>query len=156
IIDLYMDKQAEEIRNKVTEARVERFSKGIRIIFDTEVLFSTDSATINPESSSQIEQLALILAKYADTDIFIEVHADTITAEPSNPGLSERRADSIASILWLYRVSQRRFSSVGYHEPRPNATSETETWSLLNNRTVMLIHANNELKRLAKAGELRL
>lgn len=156
VIGNYMDKQAAEIRNEVSNATVERVGEGIRIVFDTGLLFSTDSATLNANSQSNLRKLADILNRYADTNVVIEGHTDSIGTEASNQILSERRASSVATILRTYGVADRRLSAVGYGETRPVATNETENGRRLNRRVEVLIYADNELKRQAQAGELRL
>ena len=156
VIGDYMDKQAAEIRQEVRDARVERVGDGIRVVFDTGLLFSTDSATLNANSQYNIEKLARILSRYDDTNVVVEGHTDTTGSEASNQILSERRADSVATLLRAYGVSDYRLSAIGYGETRPVATNETEAGRRLNRRVEVLIYASDELKRQAETGELRL
>ena len=156
VIGDYMDKQADEIRNEVGGANVERVGEGIRVVFDTGLLFSTESATLNANSRYNIEKLAHILNRYADTNIVVEGHTDITGSEASNQILSERRAESVASLLRTYGVYDHRISAIGYGETRPVATNETEAGRRLNRRVEVLVYANQELKRQAASGELRL
>jgi len=156
VIGDYMDKQADEIRQEVSNARVERVGEGIRIVFDTGLLFSPDSATLNANSQYNIEKLARILNRYDDTNVVIEGHTDSTGIETSNQTLSERRAESVSTLLRTYGVSGQRLTAIGYGETRPVATNETEVGRRQNRRVEVLIYANNELKRQAETGELRL
>lgn len=156
VIGDYMDKQAEEIRREVNGANVERVGEGIRVVFDTGLLFSTDSATLNAQSRYNIEKLARIVTRYADTNVVVEGHTDNTGSEATNQILSERRAESVASLLRTYGVYDHRISAIGYGETRPVATNETEAGRRLNRRVEVLIYANQELKRQAASGELRL
>ncbi|RXK84646.1 OmpA family protein [Chlorobaculum sp. 24CR] len=156
VIGDYMDKQADEIRQEVRDARVERVGEGIRVVFDTGLLFPTDSYTLNGNSRYNIEKLSRILNRYADTDVVIEGHTDNTGYEASNQTLSERRAESVATLLRTYGVSDRRLTAIGYGETRPVATNETEAGRRLNRRVEVLIYANDDLKREAETGELRL
>ncbi|AAM72582.1 MAG TPA: OmpA family protein [Chlorobaculum sp.] len=156
VIGDYMDKQADEIRQEVQGAKVERVGEGIRVVFDTGLLFSTDSATLNANSRYNIEKLARILNRYNDTNVVIEGHTDNTGTEASNQILSERRAESVATLLRTYGVSGRRLTAIGYGETRPVATNETEAGRRLNRRVEVLIYANDALKRQAQAGELKL
>jgi outer membrane protein OmpA-like peptidoglycan-associated protein len=156
LIGNYMDKQAAEIDNSVEGAKVERVGEGIRVVFDTGLLFSTGSATLTPASRYNIEKLSRILAKYDDTNIVIEGHTDNVGSEASNQSLSERRAESVASLLKAYSVSGNRLSTVGYGETRPVASNETESGRKLNRRVEVLIYANEELKKQAQTGELKM
>lgn len=155
LIGNYMDKQAAEIDHDVEGARVERVGEGIRVIFDSGILFSTGSATITSTSRYNIEKLARILNRYNETSLVIEGHTDSIGSDYANQTLSERRADSVANLLEAYRVSGRRLSPIGYGETRPVSSNETEYGRKLNRRVEVLIYANDDLKRQADSGELR-
>lgn len=156
VIGNYMDKQAEEIRQEVDNAQVERVGEGIRVVFDTGLLFSVDSATLNANSQANIEKLANVLNRYPDTNLIIEGHTDSTGPEAFNQQLSERRAESVSSLLRTYGVTTGRLTAIGYGEMRPVATNETEAGRRLNRRVEVLIYANDELKRQAQTGELRL
>ena len=156
IIGNYMDKQAAEIDRNVKGAKVERVGESIKVVFDSGILFSTGSATITSNSRYNIEQLARILNRYHDTNIVIEGHTDNIGSEAMNQSLSERRAESVATLLNVYGVSGNRVSPVGYGKTRPVSTNETEAGRRLNRRVEVLIYANDELKRQAESGELKL
>jgi outer membrane protein OmpA-like peptidoglycan-associated protein len=155
LIGNYMDKQAAEIDRDVEGARVERAGEGIRVIFDSGILFSTGSATITSTSRYNIEKLARILNRYKDTSLVIEGHTDDIGDENSNQILSEKRAESVANLLEAYGVSGRRLSPVGYGETHPVASNETENDRKLNRRVEVLIYANDDLKHQADSGEIR-
>jgi len=156
LIGNYMDKQAAEIDRNVEGASVERVGEGIRVVFDSGILFSTASSTITSTSRYNIEKLARILNNYDDTNVVIEGHTDSVGNEQSNQLLSERRAQAVSSLLSAYGVSSNRLSAVGFGETRPVATNETESGRRLNRRVEILIYANNELKRQAQTGELRM
>ena len=156
IIGNYMDKQASEIDQNVDGAKVERVGESIRVVFDAGILFSTGSATITSVSRYNIEKLSRILNKYNDTNLVIEGHTDSIGGESENQLLSERRAESVGILVKTYGVDNSRISPVGYGETRPVATNETEAGRRLNRRVEVLIYPNNELKRQAESGELKL
>ena len=154
IIGDYMDKQAAEIGHDLRGARVVREGEGIRVIFDSGILFSTGSATLNSTSRYEIEKLARILNRYHDTSLVIEGHTDNTGYRDSNQILSEKRADSVANLLKTYGVSNRRLSPVGYGETRPVETNSTEWGRKQNRRVEVIIYANDDLKRRAESGRL--
>lgn len=156
LIGNYMDKQAAEIDRNVDGASVERVGEGIRVVFDSGILFSTGSATLTATSRANLERLASILKRYSDTNLVIEGHTDSVGSEEANQLLSERRAQSVSNILRAYGVSGSRLSSVGYGESRPVASNETEYGRRQNRRVEVLIYSNNELKRQAERGQLRM
>jgi len=71
-----MDKQAEELRNDLKNAKVERVGEGIKITFDSGILFKTNAADLNATAASNITSLAKVLNKYEDTNVIIEGHTD--------------------------------------------------------------------------------
>jgi outer membrane protein OmpA-like peptidoglycan-associated protein len=154
LIGNYMDKQAAEINRDVKGVKVEREAEGIRVIFDSGLLFSTGSATITSTSRANIQKLATILNKYTDTQVVIEGHTDNTGSASANQWLSERRAEAVGNLLSAYGVSQRRLSPVGYGQTRPVASNETEGGRRLNRRVEVLIYANDDLKRKAESGHL--
>jgi outer membrane protein OmpA-like peptidoglycan-associated protein len=156
LIGNYMDRQAAKIQQNVDGAQVERVGEGIRVVFDSGLLFTTNSATMTAASRSNIEKLARILNEYKDTTLVIEGHTDSVGNEATNQSLSERRAESVATMLRTYGVAGSRLSTVGYGETRPVATNETEAGRRLNRRVEVLIYASSELKRQAQTGELKL
>lgn len=156
LIGNYMDKQAAEIDREVEGATVERVGEGIRVVFDSGILFSTGSSTITSTSRYNIEKLAGILNQYDDTNVVIEGHTDSVGSDESNQMLSENRAQSVANLLKTYGVSSSRLSPVGYGETRPVASNETESGRRLNRRVEVLIFANDDLRRQAESGELRM
>jgi len=156
LIGDYMDAQAEEIDNSVDGATVERVGEGIRVVFDSGLLFSTASSTLTSTSRYNIQKLASILNKYEDTNVVIEGHTDSVGTESSNQQLSENRAESVASLLRAYGVYGSRISTVGYGETRPVASNETAQGKKLNRRVEVLIYANDDLKQQAETGELRM
>ncbi|NTU57756.1 MAG: OmpA family protein [Chlorobiaceae bacterium] len=156
VIGDYMDKQADEIRSEVRGANVERVGEGIRVVFDTGLLYSTGSSTLTSNSQYNIEKLARILNKYNDTNVVIEGHTDSVGSEASNQMLSERRAESVSTLLRTYGVSGNRLNAIGYGQTRPVASNETEAGRRLNRRVEVLIYASSELKRQAETGELRM
>ncbi len=151
----YMDRQAAELRRSLPGVKVERVGEGIRVVFDTGILFSTGSSTLTADSRTNIAKLAKILNRYHDTNLIVEGHTDTVGNETANQILSERRAEAVAALLRAYEVSGSRVSTVGYGQSKPVASNATEAGRRLNRRVEILIFANNDLKQQAQEGEIR-
>jgi len=96
IIGNNMDKRAEEMRQDLSHATIERIGEGIKITFDSGILFVTNSSELQPAAKANIESLARILNKYPDTNILIEGDTDNEGTEEYNKALSERRAQAVA------------------------------------------------------------
>ncbi len=151
----YMDKQAEEIQRDLEGARVERIGEGIKITFDSGLLFDVDKAALKPVSEENLASLAVILNKYDDTEILLEGHTDATGSEEHNLNLSRSRSQSVANYLAGHQVMETRFTIMGYGEAQPIAGNESAEGRALNRRVEVAIYANDKLKKAAedKAGD---
>ena len=155
LIGKYMDKQAEELRRDLDGAKVERIGEGIKITFDSGILFGFDSSELTSASKVNISELAKTLKKYEDTEILIEGHTDSQGTEEYNQELSERRTASVSSQLKNLEVSGSRISEVGYGEMQPVADNSTKEGRSQNRRVEVAIYANNKLKKAADNTSLK-
>lgn len=154
LIGNYMDEQAEEMENDIAGAKIERIGEGIKITFDSGILFETNSSLLQYEAKTNISNLAVILNKYPDTNILITGHTDFDGTEEYNQSLSERRAKSVSDYSMGQGVISTRLSVIGLGELEPVATNETIEGKQLNRRVEIAIFANEDLKKAAERGEL--
>lgn len=146
----YMDKQAAEIERDIEGARVERVGEGIKITFKSGILFDVDKSELKSPAKADIQQLAVILNKYPDTEILIEGHTDSDGTDEHNRELSIRRAQSVATDLTSHQVIATRFTVMGYGEAQPIADNATADGKQQNRRVEIAIFANDKLKSAAK------
>jgi outer membrane protein OmpA-like peptidoglycan-associated protein len=146
----YMDRQAAEIERDIEGARVERIGEGIKITFDSGILFDVNKADLQSAAQENLTQLSAILKKYEDTNILIEGHTDSDGSDEHNMQLSERRASSVSSYLGGHEVSTARMSIVGYGEAQPLAENTTMEGKQANRRVEIAIMANDKLKKVAE------
>lgn len=154
LIGHYMDKQAEEIQNDIKGAKVERVGEGIKITFDSGILFESGKSNLQPVAKANIDKLSVILNKYKDTNILIEGHTDSDGTEEFNQKLSESRANSVANDAKGQGVVGSRITTVGYGETQPVASNDTAEGKKLNRRVEIAIFANDELKDAAMKNQL--
>jgi len=147
----YMDKQAEEMKRDLEGATIERVGEGIKITFDSGILFDIDKSNLRPEAVTNLQKLAVILNKYEDTEILIEGHTDSTGSNDHNRELSVNRAQSVATSLSNNQVIATRFTIMGYGEDQPVADNGTTEGRQLNRRVDIAIFANDKLKGVAKA-----
>jgi outer membrane protein OmpA-like peptidoglycan-associated protein len=154
IIGNTMDKRAEEMRQDLSNAKVERVGEGIKITFDSGILFVTNSSELQPAAKANIESLSKILNKYPDTNILIEGDTDNEGTKEHNQTLSERRAQSVADYQKGQGVAGSRISTVGLGELHPVASNETAAGRQQNRRVEVAIFANEKMKDAAENGKL--
>lgn len=146
IIGKKMDKQAEEIKDQVAGAKVERVGEGIVVEFNNAVLFGYDQSSLSDKAKSTLDDLIGILNKYPDTNLEIQGHTDNTGTEQYNQGLSERRAGSVANYLSSHNVAYARLKTVGFGESYPKYDNTTEAGRSQNRRVEFLITANDKMK----------
>ena len=147
-----MDKRAEEMRRDIENAKIERVGEGIKITFDSGLLFQTNSSELQPAVKTSIESLAKILNKYQDTNILVEGDTDNTGTDEYNQKLSERRAQSVSDHLKQLGVAGARISMVGLGESNPIASNDTDYGRQQNRRVEVAIFANDKLKKAAENG----
>jgi len=153
-IGRYMDKQAEEIQRDVEGAKVERVGEGIKITFDSGILFDINASSLKPAASDNIMKLTNVLKKYDDTDVLIEGHTDNTGDDQYNQELSVKRAESVANFTKMQGIKGNRITTVGYGEKQPISSNETIEGRSQNRRVEIAIMANKKLKKAAKRGEI--
>jgi outer membrane protein OmpA-like peptidoglycan-associated protein len=154
LIGNYMDKQADEMQNDIKDAKIERIGEGIKITFDSGILFATNSSTLEQQAKMNINKLAIILNKYPDTNILVTGHTDFDGKDEYNQTLSEKRAKSVSDYTVIQGIQSSRLSIFGLGESEPIASNETEEGKHLNRRVEIAIFANEELKEAAENGDL--
>ena len=154
LIGRHMDRQAEEMRQDIENAKIERIGEGIKITFDSGILFETNSSELQSVAKANIESLCEVLKKYPDTNILIEGDTDDTGAEEYNQKLSERRAQAVADYQKSLGVTGSRISTVGLGELNPVALNDTDYGRQQNRRVEVAIFANDKLKKAAENGNL--
>jgi outer membrane protein OmpA-like peptidoglycan-associated protein len=149
VIGNYMDKQAEEMQADIEGAKIERVGEGIKITFNSGILFAVNKSDLQPTAQTNLNNLAAILNKYPDTQILIEGHTDSDGSEQYNMDLSLRRANAVSLFLGQ-QVDQTRFHTQGYGESQPVASNDTAEGKSLNRRVEIAIFANDKLKKAAE------
>lgn len=149
IIGHNMDKQAAELKEDLKGATIERVGEGIKITFDSGLMFGFDSSTLTPGTKDNLTGLAKTLNKYSDTNILIEGHTDKKGTEKYNMNLSEQRARAVATYMEQLNVQSSRITSNGHGELQP--VSENDQ---LNRRVEVAIYANEKMKKAAEKGQL--
>jgi outer membrane protein OmpA-like peptidoglycan-associated protein len=154
IIGNQMDKQAEEIKKTVPDAKVERVGEGIVVEFNSNVLFGFDESTLSTDARASLDKLGKVLESYPDTDIEIQGHTDSKGSLAYNQALSERRAGAVSGYLVGEGTAASRLKIIGYGETVPKYENNTADGRTENRRVEFLITANEKMKAEAakKAG----
>jgi outer membrane protein OmpA-like peptidoglycan-associated protein len=140
-VGAYMDSQEEKLA-RIPGTTVERVDKNMLLVrFDSDVLFSVNSSSLNSGSQQTLEEAARVFLEYPKTAIIAQGHTDASGGEQYNQSLSEQRARSVASYLVSNGVDSTRISALGYGEQNPVASNDTADGRARNRRVDLLLKA---------------
>ncbi len=141
IIGNVLDQQAAELRNDFGNGEIDVINTGSELIvrMPEAILFEVDSAALRPQLRSDLFVLAESLNKYPNSVVTVTGHTDNTGSAGYNQDLSERRAESVASVLRSGGVSGGRLSVVGAGESQPIATNQTAAGRAQNRRVDITI-----------------
>lgn len=154
-IGRHMDKQAEELKQAIPDATVERVGEGINLTFNSGLLFKLNSSELSDDAKKELNKFSGILNKYDDTQILLEGHTDDTGSDEYNLKLSERRAEAVSSYLKSQNLPASRLNTKWYGEAQPKFPNDSEANREKNRRVEIAIFANNDMKKDAEKGELK-
>ncbi|MEI8046768.1 MAG: OmpA family protein [Bacteroidota bacterium] len=146
VIGHQMDKQAQEIKKTVPDAKVERVGEGIVVEFSSAVLFGFDKSNLSADAKASLDKLVTVVNTYPDTDIEVQGHTDSKGTEAYNNKLSVSRAAAVSDYLRNSGISTHRISIKGFGESAPKYTNATADGQSQNRRVEFLITANEKMK----------
>ncbi|HEY5892477.1 MAG TPA: OmpA family protein [Chthoniobacterales bacterium] len=106
---------------------------GKSFAFDA-VTFESDSATLAPISTAQIEQLATVLKAFPNVIVSVEGHTDNTGDPAANKKLSVDRAATVKAALVGVGMPSDRVTNTGWGQDKPVASNDTEEGKLKNRR----------------------
>ena len=135
-VGYYMDVQEAKLRQRLsgTGVSVSRVGNNLILNMPGNVTFTTGNSSINAGFYQVLDSVAIILKEYSDTTITVIGHTDSVGDEAYNQGLSEQRAQSVASYLRSQGVVGQRFNVMGYGEQSPIASNSTKEGRAQNRR----------------------
>lgn len=145
-IGAVMDSQAEDLQDKLPNARVERVGEGIAVTFDSGILFDVNSSTLRPAAQQNLTDLVASLEEYDGTEVLVVGHTDSTGEAAYNQGLSERRAAAARSFLTSQGLDAGRVRAVGMGETEPIASNDTEAGRQDNRRVEVAIFASEDMQ----------
>jgi len=140
-----LDSQAADLRNRLGNPNVTVTNMGSYLLVNLpdDVLFATDSATVQPALQTEIRSIAANLISYPASSIKVIGHTDNTGTAAYNTELSVRRAISVRDILVGAGVPSSRLSAYGQGENQPIASNLTEAGRAQNRRVEIIITPNN-------------
>ena len=154
LIGKEMDKQAEELKQAVPTAEVQRVGEGINMTFDSSLMFAINSADLNESYKDDLASAAAVFNKYDDTNILVEGHTDNTGTDAINVPLSEKRAKAVSAYLQSQGVAASRLEEKWYGSSQPKYPNDTPENQAKNRRVELGIYANDDMIADAEAATL--
>lgn len=104
--------------------------------FGDRILFDTDKFNVDAQDQTVLQAQAQWLARYPNTRVTVEGHADERGTREYNLALGERRANSAKNYLASLGVDAARIQTVSYGKERPQALGSDESAWAQNRRAV--------------------
>lgn len=88
-----------------------------KVAINLNVPFENDSSKLTPDMMNDIQRLADFMTEYTDTNVVIEGHSSAVGNAEYNLKLSQKRANSIKSVLINnFAINENRLSAKGFGE----------------------------------------
>lgn len=133
-------------KNKARAVELAVQDRGIRISFDSSLLFDSGSAALKESSKATIDKVAAKLQQFSHTNfIHVEGHTDSDAISsavyPSNWELSTARSSAVIRyLLGQHKFDAGHMASVGYGDSRPIAPNDTPEGKQKNRRIDVIVY----------------
>lgn len=147
VIGNKMDKQAKKIADELGNVvTVERVGEGIKLTFDSQLLFDFGKSNLKESNKDDLKKLANTLKEYPDTNLLIVGHTDNVGTESFNQSLSKKRAGSVSKELAYAGLGKNRLKVKGLGETQPKESNVSDAGRTQNRRVEIAIYANKKMK----------
>lgn len=138
-----LDRQAQALQQSVS-SNVQVVNRGdhLQVILPEGILFATDSAVVTGQAQNDLYAVARNLNQYPNSRVQVVGHTDNTGSASHNMDLSQRRAQSVSSILTAAGVAPSRLTASGQGFNQPVASNGTPEGRAQNRRVEILIWPN--------------
>lgn len=129
---------AESLRRRLELMALRETDRGMVITLG-DVLFATGQTTLQPESQTNLADVAELLQSEPDKRVRIEGHTDSTGNESVNLRISQQRADAVKAQLVTLGVESSRIEAVGMGQDFPIASNDTAEGRSQNRRVDVIL-----------------
>ncbi len=140
-VGYYMDVQEAKLRQRLQGTGVSVTRQGDNLILNmpSNITFGVNSASINGQFFDVLNSVNLVLKEYNKTLVEIMGHTDSTGSDSHNQGLSERRAEAVASYFRSRDIEPMRLAAYGHGERYPVASNASEAGRSQNRRVEIVL-----------------
>lgn len=122
--------QIDQISETLEEFDATAVDGGFRLTLPDSILFDFGSAELRADSAQALTLIAEVLEFYADAEVIVVGHSDSVGSATSNQALSEQRAQSVVDRLTTdHGISSERVSAEGRGADEPVAPNVNDDGS---------------------------
>ncbi len=141
-------KSIEDVFPKGEDVGVEKTDKGIKITFQSGILFDTNKHNLKKKAKEYLKKFARIYVRKVEPHfkyrkLIIEGHTDNVGSKEYNKRLSEKRAKAVFNFL-SFCIPKKDMEWVGKGESEPIADNKTEEGRAKNRRVELYLRLNPE------------
>lgn len=133
------DAEYDAYRNRLPDTKVEKVGEGIKVTFDSEVLFPTNSSYLSAPAKEKLATLAKQIKAGGEVSIVVDGHGDKTGTPEYNQWLSDKRAVSVKNYLIGEGIPEGVISTHGYGDTKPVADNKTPEGRAKNRRVELTI-----------------
>jgi len=138
-----LDKQEEALRAQLgNNVGIVNNGNNLTVTLPQDILFATNSTTVSGALQNDLRTLARSINTFPNTTVNVIGHTDNVGDASFNFDLSQRRAQSVTSVLINAGVSPSRIVSVGRGEDAPIASNLNAGGRAQNRRVEIIITPN--------------
>jgi outer membrane protein OmpA-like peptidoglycan-associated protein len=130
--------QAAALQLEVDALKAKPTDRGLVLTLG-DVLFDSGRAQLNPGASRNLDQLVQFLAEHPERRVEIDGYTDSVGTDSFNLDLSQRRADTVRSVLVSRGIDSSRIVSRGYGKDFGVASNADAGGRQLNRRVEIVI-----------------
>ncbi|MEM9247726.1 MAG: OmpA family protein [Pseudomonadota bacterium] len=136
-----LDRQEAALRESLGNGNIQIVNDGTKLVvtMPQDILFAVDSAALEPAILPDLRAVAANLNEFPDGTVQVVGHTDNTGAASYNLDLSQRRAQSVASVLTADGVPASRVQTIGRGDDVPRASNLTPEGRALNRRVEIVI-----------------
>lgn len=138
---VYMDAQAEKLRQKLVGTGVQVVEEGgkVYLIMPGNITFNSNDDVIKASFEGVLDSVAVVIKEYDNTLVLVRGFTDNTGTDALNNTLSYQRAVSVANYLRLKGVSSERIMAQGYGSRNPIASNGTPEGRAQNRRVEIVL-----------------
>ena len=102
------------------------------------ILFDLDKASLQPESTKQLQHVVTLLKENPDLKLEVQGHTDDQGSEDYNLKLSQNRAETVVTYLGLFGIDSSRLIPKGFGESKPVMPNTTKEGRAKNRRVELV------------------